>query len=720
MITVTLDSASYPAETLLGHQEFVRNLARSLVRDKDAALDVAQDAWLEALRRTPRSIESMQAWLGAIVRNRAHNRRRENQRRAAREEASARHEADESDESDEILRDRVALAHEVVQAVLSLREPYRAIVILRYYENLSPRQIAARKRVPGSTVRVQLGRAHEMLRAKLDALRDGDRASWSVALSALAGKPAAEISALKVAAIAAGCAAAVGIPLWLLRLEPPAPSPILAEIVPEPRAVAPVESSIAEENSLASADAREPIAQAAATPDSIDPELASKSVRELLELAVQTQRTIRKKLLTPDERFVHEQARLLEMPSTGLARILEHGKFGTDDSNALGIPGGGSCYSFATRGHGWGDEPDLDLDKGALRVQGGQSYLLDLGDLRLEALPDSIAPAPADLDEVQRAAWEWMWTDAHTTERGVDSEFLKERRRFPRTAAPKIGRAYLLRAINPLGHDLLVGFTVLQQDEVGSTIAWRILHAWPMASRWNPGNDPYWWVADPPEAMSTREVDSLVSSLDRIRAAARAKLLTVPAEVTAHFAEVLALPQTGVARLLTYQRYQALVEAGDGGAHFSFTTGANTSGLAADIGLGVWGYEHACFGPNCGYLLDLGAIPIESVGEALGPPPPGLSQRDKERWSFLMTLPSPEKGKRTRPLGRDDEVRARQCEFPIGVRPEVGHACLVRSIVAGDHDVLAVFTTAAVDEAGAWIVWRMLWNRSLVDESSPR
>jgi RNA polymerase sigma-70 factor (ECF subfamily) len=718
MITVALDSGIYPAETLLGHQEFVRKLARSLLRDDDAALDVEQETWLVALRHAPRSIESMQAWLGAIVRNRAHNRRRENERRTARELISARREADDSDE---VLRDRVALAHEVVQAVLSLREPYRAIVILRYYENLSPRQIAARKNVPSGTVRVQLNRAHEMLRAKLDAQRGGDRRAWSTALGALASERAASIAVLKTATIAATCAAAIGVSIWMRRpSEPQVPridSIAAASSAPPPQ---PFDAPDRAENEFRGS-AREAVIEPVAQKETIDPELASKSVRELLEMAVQTQRTLRTKLLTPDERFVREQASLLRLPSTGLARILERGKFGTDDSNALGIRGGGSCFSFATRGQSWDDEPDLALDKGALRVQGWQSCLLDLGEIPLESLPDSAAPMPSTVDESKRAAWDTMWSDAHPTDRGVDAAFEERRRRITQANAPKIGRTYLERALDQRMHDLLVAFTPLAQDDVGCTIAWRILHVWPMPSHWGARNDPYWWVADAPASIATLDAAALLSTLERIRAAAQAKLFAVPAEITTQFAAALALPSTGVARLLNSNRYQALVDGAGSGAFYSFATAASASVYASDIGLESLGYYAPTLGMSQrAFLVDLGLVPIESLEGIPGNPPARLSQRDKERWNFLTTIPTPNKGENGRMLDPETEGRGRQLAFANGIRPQPGHTCVIRSMFPNDHDVLAAFTTAAVDDAGAWIVWRVFWNRSLVGESKPR
>src|SRR5207237_307525 len=69
----------------------------------------------------------------------------------------------------------------VVEAVLALDEPYRSVVILRWFEQLEARDIAERLNVPLETVRTQLKRAHELLRARLDR-ESGDRRAWSLPL----------------------------------------------------------------------------------------------------------------------------------------------------------------------------------------------------------------------------------------------------------------------------------------------------------------------------------------------------------------------------------------------------------------------------------------------------------------------------------------------------------------------------------------------------------
>jgi protocatechuate 3,4-dioxygenase beta subunit len=69
----------------------------------------------------------------------------------------------------------------VVDAVLLLHEPYRTTVVLRFYEDLEPAEIARRLGINGATVRTRLKRGLDMLRARLD--RDaGDRRAWCLAL----------------------------------------------------------------------------------------------------------------------------------------------------------------------------------------------------------------------------------------------------------------------------------------------------------------------------------------------------------------------------------------------------------------------------------------------------------------------------------------------------------------------------------------------------------
>lgn len=166
---MTSDHATPPPETLLAHREWVRSLARRLTDNAVDADDLEQDAWLAAASARPRDGVGIRAWFAKVMRNRAAERHRLDSNRVTREAVVARQIG---------LRSGAALvvdaeAHtRVVQAVLALNEPYRETVLLRFYEGLPPREVAAQMGVPVDTVKTRLRRAAEMLRDALGSRRE--------------------------------------------------------------------------------------------------------------------------------------------------------------------------------------------------------------------------------------------------------------------------------------------------------------------------------------------------------------------------------------------------------------------------------------------------------------------------------------------------------------------------------------------------------------------
>ncbi|MCZ6787688.1 MAG: sigma-70 family RNA polymerase sigma factor, partial [Planctomycetota bacterium] len=167
-------------EKLAAHTRGIRALARSLLRDEAQVDDVIQEASLAALR-----LPEMPArgWWIKVVRNLALRRRRSEGRRARREQAVARREGTPA--TSEVVA-RAEVHRRLVACVLDLDEPYRSILLLRYFDSLSLKEIAARLGIPVATVSTRVRRALALLRGRLDASPGGRRA-WCLSLLPLAG-----------------------------------------------------------------------------------------------------------------------------------------------------------------------------------------------------------------------------------------------------------------------------------------------------------------------------------------------------------------------------------------------------------------------------------------------------------------------------------------------------------------------------------------------------
>ncbi len=174
-----MTAANPNIDDLLRHQDWVRALARSLVADPARAEDVAQQTMLEAITKAPRDLQRPKGWLAQVARNAARAFARSDRRRQSREQVVAKSDVVLADPADAAHR---AAAHKrLVDAVFELPEPYHTVVLLRYFEDLEPQQIATQLHRPVSTVRTQLQRGLAAMRDKLDR-RFGDRSAWHAAV----------------------------------------------------------------------------------------------------------------------------------------------------------------------------------------------------------------------------------------------------------------------------------------------------------------------------------------------------------------------------------------------------------------------------------------------------------------------------------------------------------------------------------------------------------
>ena len=199
---------STPISVLFEHRDFVRRLARSLVRDDATADDLEGEVWAAAVARPPEDRGSPRAWLGQVTRNLHQKRQVRERRRSAREVSQASAELGPSPE--EILeRDEACRA--LTREVLALPERDQAPIRMRFYDGLPPSEIARRLGVPVETVKTRLRRALERLRGRMNAEEERRGTAFGVALVAVANEPLATTVVVGGAAVVKSAAVAVAL-----------------------------------------------------------------------------------------------------------------------------------------------------------------------------------------------------------------------------------------------------------------------------------------------------------------------------------------------------------------------------------------------------------------------------------------------------------------------------------------------------------------------------
>lgn len=186
-------------EELLGHENWLRRFAASLVNSEAAADDLVQETWLAAIRRPPSSDRPTRPWLARVVRNLARMGHRSDTRRKRREaladadvhtNATTRtgdptERADTRSAATDELLARLQHQRMLADVVVELEEPYRTVILLHYFEGLSAAEIARREHIPPSTVRSRHQLGLEKLRRALDRRHGGNRQAWCLALQPL-------------------------------------------------------------------------------------------------------------------------------------------------------------------------------------------------------------------------------------------------------------------------------------------------------------------------------------------------------------------------------------------------------------------------------------------------------------------------------------------------------------------------------------------------------
>lgn len=157
-------------EIVRRHQHEVYTLATRLVRDPHMANDVAQDAFVRAWRALPgfRGEAAFSTWMHRITVNTAWTARRKAARHQALPLDAADHVADATaTRQPEAAGENAYLRRMLEEALRSLPDAYRAVIVMKDVYGWSHREIADTLDISVAAAKVRLHRARKLLREQL-------------------------------------------------------------------------------------------------------------------------------------------------------------------------------------------------------------------------------------------------------------------------------------------------------------------------------------------------------------------------------------------------------------------------------------------------------------------------------------------------------------------------------------------------------------------------
>jgi hypothetical protein len=197
-------------------------------------------------------------------------------------------------------------------------------------------------------------------------------------------------------------------------------------------------------------------------------------------------------------------------------------------------------------------------------------------------------------------------------------------------------------------------------------------------------------------AKAAAEIESL-----REQIKAREATLLAPADEDrkAH-AEFLALPDTGLVRLLPREKWDGKLSTRGGGAYYSFAQLTHEYGYGSDVELQQGHLGVGFAGADFGFMLSLGDVPLEGVTEE--------SEAVRFMASFQTPAPEPEARKAQRQFAGVGS-QSGQWTYKNRLPAVEGQTYALRSVNYRYSDVLVAFRVLRKDTDGSVVLlWKLL------------
>ncbi|MCX5793234.1 MAG: sigma-70 family RNA polymerase sigma factor [Elusimicrobia bacterium] len=157
-------------ELVLKHQDFIFNVVKNYVRFEEEARDITQDVFLKAYENIEkfRGDSKFSSWLYRIAYNLSINwSERVKGRETQLDDGFAETIPEEASAADEEF-DRQLVLSRIKEIIEEIPVKYKVVIKLYYFEEKSYQEIADSLGIPINTVKIQLLRAKELVRKKID------------------------------------------------------------------------------------------------------------------------------------------------------------------------------------------------------------------------------------------------------------------------------------------------------------------------------------------------------------------------------------------------------------------------------------------------------------------------------------------------------------------------------------------------------------------------
>jgi len=157
-------------ELVLKHQDFIFNVVRSFVRFEEEARDITQDVFLKAYENIEkfRGDAKFSSWLYRIAYNLSMNWSERKQGRETQLDDSLAETVPETGSTADELFDRELVLSRIMEVIEQIPLKYKVVIKLYYFEEKSYQEIAETLAIPINTVKIQLLRAKDLIRKKVD------------------------------------------------------------------------------------------------------------------------------------------------------------------------------------------------------------------------------------------------------------------------------------------------------------------------------------------------------------------------------------------------------------------------------------------------------------------------------------------------------------------------------------------------------------------------